>query len=894
MRVIPQVTVPLLLSLALGVAPALASPADALPPHPRLSSSLRTDWNRFRHVAKGADRDAPRAVLVRATRELTDDELKVLEAQGVVWERLEGRVAHLGAFYGARVTPAVLTRLLADERVRGVSGFPRGVRPLPAVNPLGATHAWSHVDHVWPRRLDTGVRHQGTGVTLVDLDSATDVFHPLFFRADAGRYAWVDTNGNGTFDPDTDGVDVNGDGTVDAGETLRTLGGGVMDPTYMFTPAAGYQAALQFLYADADGSGAREYGAAAGFSESTPAYGEPLFVADDVNGNNALDADEQLLRLGSCKYKGVYRPSTNTAYMRGVDLVELPVNTDAGHGSGVGGILVGGLYRRTFVLGLAPDADVLHIVQDAAEGENAYGSPQYQQGLMAALAWAEQQGGRVFVHEYGTAVGEFADGSSDWEQMLDEMTGRGLVQATAAHNFAGNGGRTRLSLAPLETRDLPVVVLAPPDPRYAYYVMYSSVRWLGAAADVEVTLVTPDRTELPGSMDTQVGQHVSFGQQDGSSRGTGMVTLTYGYTDAAMTRYETPPAGSYALRLVNRTSAARELFIYVSEDSLYAYFVNVEAPRDDRSSMAWPSTADTAIAVGAFQVNDLTRVPLAGDLADYSGRGPRLDGQRTITVAAPADQYSAMPEGWQRGAGHYQVFNGTSGALPQVAAAVALLLQKEPGLTPLEVRDRLRSSALTDASTGAVPNDQWGGGRLDVHNLLFGSRAPVGSAPTLSVSAPACTRVGRVTTLDASASAVGREADGPLRFRFDADRDGTAEQDGPSATFTFTPAPMAARAVVSVETEDVLGRLSEQLVTVAVTADCPEQGGSGSSSGNSGGGGGGGSSGSAGDGPLPVPAGCGGCQEGGVPLTLGWLAGLLGMARRQRRRAFHATQRTGV
>ncbi len=43
---------------------------------------------------------------------------------------------------------------------------------------------------------------------------------------------------------------------------------------------------MDFLYNDKDGNGRRDYGTRRGFTENDPTYGELLFIAIDLNGNN--------------------------------------------------------------------------------------------------------------------------------------------------------------------------------------------------------------------------------------------------------------------------------------------------------------------------------------------------------------------------------------------------------------------------------------------------------------------------------------------------------------------------------------------------------------------------------------------------------------------------------
>ncbi len=67
--------------------------------------------------------------------------------------------------------------------------------------------------------------------------------------------------------------------------------------------------------------------------------------------------------------------------------------------------------------------------------------------------------------------------------------------------------------------------------------------------------------------------------------------------------------------------------------------------------------------------------------------------------------------------GQYAWFGGTSAASAHVAGAVALLLQRNPALSPTQVMQLLQSSARQDAYTG-VRNERWGYGKLDIWSAL--------------------------------------------------------------------------------------------------------------------------------------------------------------------------------
>ena len=86
-------------------------------------------------------------------------------------------------------------------------------------------------------------------------------------------------------------------------------------------------------------------------------------------------------------------------------------------------------------------------------------------------------------------------------------------------------------------------------------------------------------------------------------------------------------------------------------------------------------------------------------------------GAKTVHVLAPGENIQSTVPG-----NAYKYLSGTSMATPHVTGAVALLLSREPSLTPAQIRDRLISSSdkIPAAAGKAV------GGRLNVYKLLSG------------------------------------------------------------------------------------------------------------------------------------------------------------------------------
>lgn len=125
-----------------------------------------------------------------------------------------------------------------------------------------------------------------------------------------------------------------------------------------------------------------------------------------------------------------------------------------------------------------------------------------------------------------------------------------------------------------------------------------------------------------------------------------------------------------------------------------------------------PGSADAALTVAAAD--------LAGAVAEFSSRGPRTgDHALKPDLMAPGVDIVAA-----RAAGtamedpvddHYTSASGTSMATPHVAGAVALLLQKHPGLSPEDIKSRMTGSAVPSEGFGA---HEQGAGMIDASTAV--------------------------------------------------------------------------------------------------------------------------------------------------------------------------------
>lgn len=158
----------------------------------------------------------------------------------------------------------------------------------------------------------------------------------------------------------------------------------------------------------------------------------------------------------------------------------------------------------------------------------------------------------------------------------------------------------------------------------------------------------------------------------------------------------------------------------------------------DQRTITVPAAARGILAIGAMldPMEGTSGVESTGlgasygfQLATFSSRGPTEDGRVKPDLAAPGVSIDAAQADTKDG---YTSLSGTSMAAPFAAGTVALLLDANPGLSPDEVRERLKGTTEDWGLQG--PNVDYGWGRIQAARAV--AQAGAASGVDLNITTP--------------------------------------------------------------------------------------------------------------------------------------------------------------
>lgn len=386
-----------------------------------------------------------------------------------------------------------------------------------------------------------------------------------------------------------------------------------------------------------------------------------------------------------------------------------------GHGTACAGIAAGnGNASDGKNKGVAPDAEIIAVrVGGQSEGlENSY-------LLNAICAWVHEKSGTMpsviscsFAGQSGGADGQRIEERQLSARFAPDVKGRALCVA-AGNEGEGDVIRATQTLEPQGAKG-----------------QGTQMKFLSNGGPVWIYLDTDDIDQL------QLGL-AEADDVAADERAQLLPVSTNPFTGQSLITLIT---GEGIKQLSLRNSGKKPIKASVLlDDGLFGQSKNLA------TSIGTPGSTLNAITVGSYDWNDtieqfgrpvsvsqqtlrgLTTLQIGG-LSSYSSRGPLRSGENKPEIVAPGQffvaPYSANSEesySSSRGtiynrdsSGLYRFFNGTSAATPYVSGVVALLLEKNPSLTTGQIKGLLQSGATRDQNTGAVPNANWGSGKLDV------------------------------------------------------------------------------------------------------------------------------------------------------------------------------------
>ncbi|MDP2310506.1 MAG: S8 family serine peptidase [Pseudomonadota bacterium] len=316
------------------------------------------------------------------------------------------------------------------------------------------------------------------------------------------------------------------------------------------------------------------------------------------------------------------------------------------------------------------------VIRDIAPGVELYlVRVNGQTTLENAAAWAVREGIDVVSMSMSFFNNSFHDGSGGVNDAVDILTAGGVLLVNSAGNYATEHWVGELDDPdgdgvhdfPWESAYLPVF--------YGVGTQSVQVSWdqFGACGDTDLDVFVYDRA---GNV---VGRAEARQDPDADS-----------CSPVERVRVTASTADWYWIQVVRHAGDPSTRFSVFARGG--------ELWRTEPGSLADPASHPSAYTVGAVRAVGY----LGNDSESFSSVGPTHAGYPKPDIAGP--------DGLTTGVYGVRGFYGTSASTPAVAAAIALLLEEDPQLTPREAANRLSANAISGRATWDAPDGTLGAG----------------------------------------------------------------------------------------------------------------------------------------------------------------------------------------
>ncbi len=452
------------------------------------------------------------------------------------------------------------------------------------------------------------------------------------------------------------------------------------------------------------------------------------------------------------------------------------------HGTHVGGIAVGngqqtGNGRPAYrFIGMAPEADIL------SSNSIATGVP--ASAVVDAVAWmksrAQAVGKPLVVNlSLGSYFGA-RDGTSNYETALSNASGPGVVLVGAAGNESGDAIRAIGTISQGETKSVTLNWASTVTKNQVVEMWYPgtnqyAIKVTGPGAECgTVTFVAAGATQSFNPACGTIEVSSTAPQVNNDDR---QIVLGFTINPVNATGFH----GAWTIEIQGvAVNAPNTPFSMICADDGNGLLFTSNTEPVTKSILTDTASATRVIAVASYNTNynwlttgGVANIPAnhgpLGDVSVFSSRGPRRDCSNlakcpkvmkpditapgAMIMAALGDDAKPVTGDTKEEDGRHVAYNGTSMATPHVAGAIALMLQKNPNLTPEDVRRLLAQNRQTNAFTINLPtfnlasplmpdtqNDHWGYGILDA-KAAYDATTGVAPPPVVPLT-PLSTRGG--------------------------------------------------------------------------------------------------------------------------------------------------------
>ncbi|NEP86884.1 MAG: S8 family serine peptidase [Okeania sp. SIO2C2] len=429
----------------------------------------------------------------------------------------------------------------------------------------------------------------------------------------------------------------------------------------------------------------------------------------------------------------------NSEYPEGLELTGnlskgiLAMSRDqTGHGTHIAGIAAGNDHAFT---GVAPAADLVIV----KAGLNTYIADAIDYIFRVA---DELQRPAVVNLSLGDHYNAH-DGSDPLSNFIDQESGPGKIVCCAA----GNEGNADIHAETIVQQNQQVCIrfLIPAS------ILSSPLKWraelngwYASSDNIEVAVQSPEgsRTHFQSIGDNGYSQkthHISGAQvqiimygPENTDNGEYWFNIEITH-DPNSVSIATGNTGTWRLLLNGVAVKNGKVNIWSGETTKGFDVVFTGSGVQDLMKIGSPGAAARAITVGSYTARlswqdvDQNWQKVGLDLntvSEFSSPGPLRNGMMKPDVVAPgamivsalssASTCSPMMQVDQ----FHNVMAGTSMATPFITGLVALLLEKEPQLTPEEIKQRLHSSSFIPEKPVGSFDPKWGFGLIDAEKLL--------------------------------------------------------------------------------------------------------------------------------------------------------------------------------